>query len=148
MRRRGALAGRTSRASARRWCTWCARPATCPSCRLSNGDRSLDFSRFDVGGVANARNAGQLGAYLFSDRGIYRPGDEIHVGMIVKAADWGKDGTASLAGLPLETEVTDARGLVVRREKIKLAAGGFEEVRTRHAGHLAHRRLHVSISTS
>ena len=95
---------------------------------LSKGDRSLDVSRFDVGGIANARNADQLGAYLFSDRGIYRPGDTFHIGMVVKAANWSKDGAKSLAGLPLETEVLDARGLVVRREKIKLAAGGFNEL--------------------
>lgn len=95
---------------------------------LGKGDRSLDTSRFDVGGIANARNADQLGAYLFSDRGIYRPGDTFHIGMIVKAANWGKDGAKSLAGLPLEAEVLDARGLVVRRDKIKLAAGGFNEL--------------------
>ena len=95
---------------------------------LGKGDRSLDVSRFDVGGIANARSADQLGAYLFSDRGIYRPGDTFHIGMVVKAANWGKETAKSLAGLPLETEVLDARGLVVKREKIKLAAGGFNEL--------------------
>jgi len=95
---------------------------------LAKGDRNLDISRFDVGGIANARSADQLGAYLFSDRGIYRPGDTFHIGMVVKAANWGKDTAKSLTGLPLETEVLDARGLVVRREKIKLAAGGFNEL--------------------
>ncbi|MBK6972546.1 MAG: alpha-2-macroglobulin [Sterolibacteriaceae bacterium] len=107
---------------------------------LGKGDRSLDVSRFDVGGIANARSADQLGAYLFSDRGIYRPGDTFHIGMVVKAASWGqnggkngsqnggKDGAKSLAGLPLESEVLDARGLVVKREKIRLAAGGFNEL--------------------
>jgi alpha-2-macroglobulin len=88
-------------------------------------DRTLDFSRFDVGGVANTVQADKLSAYLFSDRGIYRPGDEIRVGMIVKASDW----TRKLAGVPLEVIVTDARGLTVKREKIKLAASGFEEIR-------------------
>ncbi len=95
---------------------------------LTRGDRNLDVSRFDVGGIANARNADQLGAYLFSDRGIYRPGDTFHIGMVVKAANWTRDGAKSLAGLPLETEVLDARGLVVKREKIKLAGGGFNEL--------------------
>ena len=51
-------------------------------------DRVIDFSRFDVGGVNSSAEAGKLNAYLFSDRGIYRPGEEIRVGMIVKAADW------------------------------------------------------------
>ena len=95
---------------------------------LNRGDRSLDFSRFDVGGVANAREADQLAAYLFSDRGIYRPGDTFHIGLIVKAASWGKPVSKPLDGLPLEVEVLDARGLTVQRERIRLAGGGFNEI--------------------
>ena len=88
-------------------------------------DRMLDFSRFDIGGVSNTADSGKLSSYLFSDRGIYRPGDEVRVGMIVKSADWGKH----LAGIPLEAEVTDPRGLVVKKEKIKLSSAGFEELK-------------------
>jgi alpha-2-macroglobulin len=95
---------------------------------LNRSDRNLDVSRFDVGGVANARTTDQLNAYLFSDRGIYRPGDTMHIGMIVKSADWTRPGAKSLAGLPLEAEVLDARGLTVKRERIKVAAGGFNEL--------------------
>jgi uncharacterized protein YfaS (alpha-2-macroglobulin family) len=40
---------------------------------LARRDRGLDFSRFDVGGVRNTVQPGKLSAYLFSDRGIYRP---------------------------------------------------------------------------
>lgn len=92
---------------------------------MNRADRDLDLSRFDVGGVANTVQADKLTSYLFSDRGIYRPGDEIRVGMIVKASDW----TRKLAGIPLEAIITDARGLTVKREKIKLSASGFEEIR-------------------
>lgn len=88
-------------------------------------DRHLDMSRFEVGGVANAATADRLSAYLFSDRGIYRPGDEIHVGIIVKPTDWSQ----KIGGVPVEAVVTDARGLVVKREKISLSASGFEEIR-------------------
>lgn len=91
---------------------------------LNRNDRNLDLSRFDVGGLQNARTSDQLNAYLFSDRGIYRPGESMHIGMIVKAADWRK----TLAGLPLEAEVLDARGLTVKRERLRLAAGGFAEL--------------------
>jgi hypothetical protein len=45
-----------------------------------------------------------LQAYLFSDRGIYRPGDQIHIGLLVKRADW----KAIPDGLPLE--LTHGRG--------------------------------------
>ena len=95
---------------------------------LGRYDRELDTSRFDVGGVANARQADQLSAYLFSDRGIYRPGERMHVGMIVKSADWGRPGARALNGVPLQVEVLDPRGLSVRRERIVLAAGGFNEL--------------------
>lgn len=92
---------------------------------INRADRQLDYSRFDVGGVGNAADSGKLSAYLFSDRGIYRPGEEIRVAMIVKATDW----TRKLAGIPLEAELLDARGLAVKRERIKLSAAGFEEFR-------------------
>lgn len=45
---------------------------------LNRGDRQIDYSRFDVGGLQNARSQDQLSAYLFSDRGIYRPGETMH----------------------------------------------------------------------
>ncbi len=91
---------------------------------LIHGDRRLDMSRFDIGGVRSARGANQLTAYLFSDRGIYRPGDAIHIGMITKTANWSKD----LAGIPLEAEILDARGLTVARQRFKLPASGFAEL--------------------
>ena len=90
---------------------------------LNRAERGLDVSRFDVGGIRNAVTDDQLSAYLFSDRGIYRPGDTFHIGMIVKPANW----LTNTTGLPLELEIVDARGLAVKREKIKLSAGGFVE---------------------
>jgi alpha-2-macroglobulin len=91
---------------------------------LNRNDRQLDYSRFDVGGLQNARSADQLSAYLFSDRGIYRPGETLQVGLIVKSADWARP----LAGVPLEAEVLDARGLAVKRERVRVGAGGFFEL--------------------
>lgn len=88
-------------------------------------DRYLDFSRFPIEGIHDNDKPQGLTAYLFSDRGIYRPGDEIRVGVIVKAGDWKQ----RLAGVPVEITVDDARGLTVKREKIKLTESGFEEVR-------------------
>jgi len=92
---------------------------------IGRNDRELDLSRFDIGGVSNSADSGRLSAFLFSDRGIYRPGDEIRVGAIVKAQDWGK----SLVGVPLRVQITDPRGTVVKRDAIRLSAAGFEEIR-------------------
>ncbi|HAH07531.1 MAG TPA: alpha-2-macroglobulin [Elusimicrobia bacterium] len=88
-------------------------------------ERRLNLSRFDVGGARTPGAGERLQAYLFSDRGIYRPGDEFHVGLIVKPADWKE----SLAGVPLEAAITDARGLEVFKRKILLSAQGFEDLR-------------------
>jgi len=91
---------------------------------LDRNDRDLDLSRFDVGGVSSELQADKLSAYLFSDRGVYRPGDAFHIGLIVKPADW----TTPLAGIPLEVAISDARGLEVKRQRLKLSPQGFEEI--------------------
>jgi uncharacterized protein YfaS (alpha-2-macroglobulin family) len=86
-------------------------------------DRMLDMSRFDVGGVSESERNEGLSAYLFSERGLYRPGDEIHVGALVRSHDLSQ----SLVDLPLELVVNDARGMEVKRQRFKLGTGGIEE---------------------
>ena len=86
-------------------------------------DRRLDLSRFPVSG--RYIPADGLQAFVFSDRGIYRPGDSVNFGMIVKARDWTKD----LEGVPLELNIIDPRGVAIVKESIRLSASGFEEYR-------------------
>jgi hypothetical protein len=91
---------------------------------VDGSDRRLDYSRFDIGGEANAMSEGQLSAYLFSDRGIYRPGDLFHIGLIVRTASWAK----SPAGIPLQAEIVDPRGVTVKRQPLSVDASGFSEL--------------------
>lgn len=91
---------------------------------LLRNDRGLDLSRFDIGGAYSAGLPNQTRAYLFSDRGIYRPGDTMHIGVIVKSGDWAQ----SAKDLPVEAEIIDARGLVAKREKLKVGTGGMAEI--------------------
>lgn len=91
---------------------------------VTSYDRTLDFSRFDIGGEPNAHSQGQLSGYLFSDRGIYRPGDLFHIGMIVRANSW----TRSVAGMPLIAEVVDPRGTTVRQQTVSMDVAGFAEL--------------------
>lgn len=91
---------------------------------INRYDRNLNLSRFDVGGIDNAMSAQQLSAYGFTDRGIYRPGETAHIGLITRSANW----HGNLAGIPLEAEITDPRGLPVLKKTIKLNASGFESV--------------------
>lgn len=91
---------------------------------FTSDGRTLDLSRFDTGGAENAASAQQLSAYLFSDRGIYRPGETVHLGVITRTADW----RSSLAGMPLDVEITDSRGTMVSRTPLTLSASSFDEV--------------------
>src|SRR5205807_1382811 len=55
---------------------------------------------------------------------VYRPGDEIHIGLVVKQRNW----RGNLKGLPIETEVVDARDLKVQTKKVTLLESGFVEL--------------------
>ena len=88
----------------------------------SHFDRRLNYSRFDVGGVTiNTDNQAALTAYVFTDRGIYRPGDTAHVAMVVKQPY----ALPQPAGLPLQATIIDPRGVTVRDEKITLNEAGY-----------------------
>lgn len=89
----------------------------------SSYDRYLDFSRFDTGGIENSLDPGALSGYIFSDRGLYRPGDTANLGIIVRAADWG----ISVAGIPLELEVYDPRDQLSETTLLEMDQSGFAE---------------------
>ena len=86
--------------------------------------RQIDTSRFDVGGVGGRQGRkGELNAFIFSDRGIYRPGETVHLGMIVKNAP-----LDNVTGIPLEVVVQGPRHNTVKTEKIILPEKGFFEL--------------------
>jgi alpha-2-macroglobulin len=85
-------------------------------------NRRLNFSKFDVGGVYTSNDG--LQAYLFTDRGVYRPGDTVHVGSIVKSVEWKQD----IAEIPLEAVFTDSKGTEIKHELIALPPSGFHEL--------------------
>ena len=88
----------------------------------NNSDRQLNYSRYDIGGVVNNDQELQnLSAFVFSDRGIYRPSDTAHIGIIVKKAY----AEAEAAGLPLEAMVIDPRGVTVYDQRFTLDATGY-----------------------
>ncbi len=82
-------------------------------------DRTLDYSRYETGGVHDSEEG--LKVFLFSDRGIYRPGEAMHFGLIVKQGDWGQD----LSGLPLHAEISNPRGQIIEKGTVKLNADGY-----------------------
>ena len=88
----------------------------------SRDNRLLDMSRFDIDGLHDA--ADSLHAFLFSDRGIYRPGDTAHIGLILRKRDW----SALPVGLPLQAVITDPENQEVWRQTIAFGEAGFEEI--------------------
>ncbi len=78
-------------------------------------DRVLNFSRFETDGAQNIGPEG-LDAFVFTERGVYRPGDEIHIGFVVKQRNW----RGNLKGLPLgkrlcRTELSNRERIADRR---------------------------------
>ncbi len=86
----------------------------------ARGDRRVETSRFDVDGVQSSRGTA-LNAFVFTERGIYRPGDSIQVAAIVRQRNW--EGT--LTGLPLEVVLTNAKEEEAGRFPVKLTPEGF-----------------------
>lgn len=90
----------------------------------SERGRSLDYSNYDVGGEYGVDSPTKISAYLFSDRGMYRPGDTVHIGLIAKSGDWSID----LHNLPLECEVKDSQNSVIYTNQFPLSSSGFDEI--------------------
>ncbi|MDE6250359.1 MAG: hypothetical protein K2M34_01855 [Alphaproteobacteria bacterium] len=82
----------------------------------------VDYSKFNIDGeYANAGTA--LNAYVFSDRGIYRPGETAIIAAIVKNRNF-----KSLAGIPVRLEAHDPRGREVLNRTVSLDNDGMFDV--------------------
>lgn len=90
----------------------------------SENGRLLDYSNFDIGGEYGRSEANRITTYIFNDRGIYRPGEKVHIAFIAKAGNW----NTNLKGTPLEAEIVDSNGAIAFTKKLQLSASGFEEV--------------------
>ncbi|MGC4015445.1 MAG: MG2 domain-containing protein [Luteolibacter sp.] len=86
--------------------------------------QSMDFSRYDTEGVLASRQKAVEG-FVFTERGIYRPGDTVHGGLLVRRRDW----SPVLEGLPVRITLTDSQGRNAGEEKIRLPYDGFVETK-------------------
>ncbi|MEZ4600972.1 MAG: alpha-2-macroglobulin [Syntrophotaleaceae bacterium] len=84
--------------------------------------RRLNFSRFEVGGARDRQSeeGNGLNAYLFTDRGLYRPGEKVAVGCIVKSGL-----LDNVEGVPLEIAIRSPRGNEVASRRLNLPEKGF-----------------------
>jgi uncharacterized protein YfaS (alpha-2-macroglobulin family) len=88
---------------------------------FQRSQRQLNYSQFAVGGVRSEQDRqDNLNAYLFSDRGLYRPGETVELGCIVKDRNLG-----NIAGIPLEIAIGTPRGSEISNTKLKLSEKGL-----------------------
>lgn len=83
-------------------------------------DRRMDLSRFNVGGEYVSEDREQIKAYIFNDRGIYRPGEKVHFGFIVRQTDLNVP-----QKLPLRVEIENPAYDVVASQNIQTDEAGF-----------------------
>ncbi len=88
-------------------------------------DRAINYSQFDVGGVHSydGDKEHELSAYAFSDRGIYRPGENVHLAAIVRQGNFKLEN-----GTVVRAKVNDSRNKLIYKKDFSLDKSGFFEV--------------------
>lgn len=89
--------------------------------RLDDYGRLMNLSGFDISGIATGEVGKGFSSYVFDDRGIYRPGEEVHIGYLTKDMDWKQ----SPKGIPVEWEMIDPKGNVTAMGSEMLNQEGF-----------------------
>lgn len=89
---------------------------------IDKNDRLLNLSRFDVGGVYGESEQDALSGYIFSDRGIYRPGEKGHLGIIVRQQDLNVP-----EKMPFFAEIKNPAGDVISVKNLWADKSGFME---------------------
>ena len=87
--------------------------------------RELDLTSFDIGGARDSSESDQLNAYIFSDRGIYRPGEGADFGVIVRSKNWGK----TFSQIPVDIVITNPTGQEVYKQTLKVSSNDIENVK-------------------
>lgn len=83
----------------------------------------VEYSKFDIDGTYSSATT-PLNAFVFTDRGIYRPGENAIIAGVIKNKTFN-----SLAGIPVRIEIYDARGRTVFERVISLASDGMFDIK-------------------
>ncbi|QCC84883.1 alpha-2-macroglobulin family protein [Desulfovibrio desulfuricans] len=86
---------------------------------LDDAARMVDYSNFAISG--RHTSADGLSSSVFSQRGIYLPGETLHFGCIVRRFDW----QPMPAGLPLEAVLVSPTGAEVMRRAFTVGDDGL-----------------------
>lgn len=84
--------------------------------------RQLDYSKFNTSGrYQDEQSSSALSAYMFSDRGIYRPGEQVQLAAIIRQNDL----AAAAQKLPLKIQVQGPRGSTFYQQNFSLTGRGL-----------------------
>ena len=83
----------------------------------------INYSRFAVGGIYVPEDKPDgVNVYIFSDRGIYRPGEKVHLGMMLR-----QNNLKVPAHLPFEVQIMNPRGEEAASAKLSTSPDGLAE---------------------
>lgn len=86
--------------------------------------RNLELSGFQTGGERSRYlNPKRVDAFVFNDRGIYRPGESFNIGAIVRHKKFKVP-----SGIPVEYTIYDSRSNIRLKKRIKVPKSGFFDV--------------------
>lgn len=86
---------------------------------LTDVSRELNFSDFPVGGKLSSPDG--LMAFVFAQRGMFRPGEVLHFGCVLRRADW----AALPPDLPLVAQVRNPLGKIVLKRPFTAGESGM-----------------------
>ena len=89
----------------------------------SKADRELNYSRFDVGGIYSYKDENSnIKSYIFTDRDLYRPGETVDIGFILKDSNLEN----IISELPLKISINDVSGKEIYRKIVKNSSSLFD----------------------
>ncbi len=90
---------------------------------IRRGGRDIVYSRYDTSGksISEIRDK-QVDSYIFTDRGIYKPGEKIKFSVILK-----NEANTVLTGFPINIEIENPDGKIIFDKNISSPANGFIE---------------------
>lgn len=86
---------------------------------LEDSKRRVDYANFPVAGRSSAADG--INAYVFSQRGMFRPGEKLHFGCLIKRTDW----AALPSDLPLRAVLVNPAGTQVMQQNFTVGRDGL-----------------------
>ena len=107
----------------------------------ADASQSAEYSKFDIGGTYATMDT-PLKSFIFSDRGIYRPGETVTIGVIVENKTF-----SPMSEIPVKIEITDTRGRTILDKKVSLSSDGMIDISHKLATDAPLGRYEIAIYT-